>query len=189
MKLPKLTPSQWRSLASGTLAIAITINQAWLQLSGTPGLHIPPLVTALMQGVGILVAMGSRSLNKKDSGTGTGVVGEQTSPPADLPVPSAGLMPSLIDALAPVGQLLLTAFAADLVAKQHTQLAVDATVQLDQTALLAAHAKIDAEKAVNLPVAQSPPAASETPTAPLLAPYTGISGTGVLISDTIGGTP
>ena len=182
MKLPKLTPSQWRSLATGTLAIAITINQAWLQLSGTPGLHIPPLVTALMQGVGILVAMGSRSLNKKDSGTGTGVVGEQTTPPADLPVPSAGLMPSLINALAPVGQLLLTAFAADLVAKQHTQLAADATVQIDQTALLAAHAKIDAEKAVNLPVAQSPPVAAETPTAPLLAPYTGISGPGVLIS-------
>ena len=192
MKLPKLTPSQWRSLATGTLAIAITINQAWLQLSGTPGLHIPPLVTALMQGVGILVAMGSRSLNKKDSGTGTGVVGEQTSPPADLPAepaPSAGLMPSLIDALAPVGQLLLTAFAADLVAKQHTQLAVDATVQLDQTALLAAHAKIDAEKAVNTPVAQSPPVAAETPTVPLLAPFTGISGPGVLISQPIGGTP
>ena len=182
MKLPKLTPSQWRSLATGTLAIAITINQAWLQLSGTPGLHIPPLVTALMQGVGILVAMGSRSLNKKDSGTGTGVVGEQTSPPADLPAPAAGLMPSLIDALPVIDKILMTAYAAEMVATRHRQLAAEATLQLDQTALLAAHAKIDAEKAVNLPVAQSPPVTAETPTAPLLAPYTGTSGPGVLIS-------
>ena len=76
MKLPKLTPSQWRSLATGTLAIAITVNSAWLQIAGTPGIHIPPIVTGLMQVVGILVAMGSRSLSKKDSGTGTGIVGD-----------------------------------------------------------------------------------------------------------------
>lgn len=191
MKLPKLTPSQWRSLATGTLGLLVTINQSWLQISGTPGIHIPPVVTALMQAVGILVAMGSRSLSKKDSGTGTGIVGDPAcAVPAtpDTTAPAlAGLMPSLISALAPVGQLLLTAFAADLVAKQHTAQATEATQMLDQSALLAAHAKIDAVKidALAAPVAldaQSPPIQAETPTAPLLAPYTGISGPGVLIS-------
>ena len=76
MKLPKLTPSQWRSLATGSLGLLVTINQSWLQISGTPGIHIPPAVTGIMQVVGILVAMGSRSLSKKDSGTGTGIVGD-----------------------------------------------------------------------------------------------------------------
>ena len=193
MKLPKLTPSQWRSLATGTLALAVTLNQAWLQIAGTPGIHIPPAVTGIMQVVGILVAMGSRSLSKKDSGTGTGIVGDpacavpavDTTAPITTAPALAGLMPSLISALAPVGQLLLTAFAADLVAKQHQAAATEATQMLDQSALLAAHAKIDAEKVdtqvVNIPVAQSPPVVAETPTAPLLAPYTGTSGPGVLI--------
>ena len=194
MTLPKLTPSQWRSLATGTLAIAVTLNQAWLQIAGTPGIHIPAAITGIMQVVGILVAMGSRSLSKKDSGTGTGIVGDPAcAVPGDTTAPIttvpalAGLMPSLISALAPVGQLLLTAFAADLVAKQHQAAATEATQMLDQSALLAAHAKIDAEKVVNTPVAQSPPVVAEAPTAPLLAPYTGISGPGVLISaDTAG---
>ena len=198
MKLPKLTPSQWRSLATGTLAIAVTLNQAWLQIAGTPGIHIPPAVTGIMQVVGILVAMGSRSLSKKDSGTGTGIVGDPacavtattytTAPPATTAL--TGLMPSLISALAPVGQLLLTAFAADLVAKQHTAQATEATQMLDQSALLAAHAKIDALTAPVVADAQSPPIQAETPTAPLLAPYTGVSGPGVLIpAETIGGAP
>ena len=181
MTLPKLTPSQWRSLATGTLAIAITVNSAWLQLSGTPGIHIPLLVTALMQGIGILVAMGSRSLNKKDSGTGTGVVGDPAcpvtvvplgpAPPAVLtaPVPAANLMTSLITALAPVGQMLLTAYAADLVARQHQQAATDATVQIDQSVLLAAHAKIDNAKInavapLAVPDAQTPALSVEPPT-------------------------
>ena len=198
MTLPKLTPSQWRSLATGSLALAVTLNQAWLQIAGTPGIHIPPAITGVMQVVGILVAMGSRSLSKKDSGTGTGIVGDPAcAVPAtpDTTAPAfAGLMPSLISALAPVGQLLLTAFAADLVAKQHQAAATEATQMLDQSALLAAHAKIDAVKidALTAPVvadAQSPPIQAETPTAPLLAPNTGTSGPEVLISaETIGGT-
>ena len=208
MKLPKLTPSQWRSLATGTLAIAVTLNQAWLQIAGTPGIHIPPAITGIMQVVGILVAMGSRSLSKKDSGTGTGIVGDPacavpgdtTAPAPTAPAPAfAGLMPSLIGALAPVGQLLLTAYAADLVAKQHQAAASEATQLIDQSALLAAHAKIDAQKidaaksaALTAPVtlnAQSPPVVAETPTAPLLAPYMGISVPYSVTETTTGGIP
>ena len=192
MTLPKLTPSQWRSLASGTVAIAITVNSAWLQIAGTPGIHIPLLLTAFMQAVGVLVAMGSRSLNKRDSGTGTGVVGDPACPvsvvplgPApDLPAASVlplapSLMPSLIAALAPVGKMLLTAYAADLVARQHQQAATDATVQIDQSALLAAHAKLDAVNAsvaaIAVPDAQTPALAVETPTEAIPAPSTGIT--------------
>ena len=190
MTLPKLTPSQWRSLASGTVAIAITVNSAWLQIAGTPGIHIPLLLTAFMQAVGVLVAMGSRSLNKRDSGTGTGVVGDPAcpvsvvplGPASDIPAASApplapGLMPSLIAALAPVGKMLLTAYAADLVARQHQQAATDATVQIDQSALLAAHVKLDAVNAsvaaLAVPDAQTPALAAETPTEAISAPPAG----------------
>ena len=191
MTLPKLTPSQWRSLASGTVAIAITVNSAWLQIAGTPGIHIPLLLTAFMQAVGVLVAMGSRSLNKRDSGTGTGVVGDPACPVSVVPLGpvtqpevlasvtsgTQSLMPSLIAALAPVGKMLLTAYAADLVAREHQQAATDATVQIDQSALLAAHAKLDAINAsvaaLAVPDAQTPALAVETPTEAISAPPAG----------------
>ena len=151
MKLPHLTPSQWRSFATGTLAILATINQVYALISGTPGLHIPPLVTAGMQSLGLLVAMGSRSLNKRDSGTGTGIVGQPTSvamPTVTVngasPAPIAGLVPALLTALNPVGQMLLTAFAAKLLSEQHTAMATQATQQIDQVALAAGHAAIAA---------------------------------------------
>ena len=220
MKLPKLTPSQWRSLGAGALGLAVTLNSAWLQIAGTPGIRIPFALTAAMQVVGILVAMGSRSLNKRDSGTGTGVVGDPACPVAVVPLgpvtaapvviaPPAltGLMPSLITSLAPVGQMLLTAFAADLVARQHNQAASDATLQIDQAALLAAHAKLDALKAdtlkvdvlktdtANAPVpaavlvnAQSLPFTPETSAEAVSAPLVGIATPGSTLSPVIGGT-
>jgi len=215
MKLPRLTPSQWRSLAAGALGLAVTVNSAWLQIAGTPGIHIPPVVTGVMQVVGLLVAMGSRSLNKRDSGTGTGVVGDPACPVAVAPLgpvtaapvviaPPAltGLMPSLITSLAPVGQMLLTAYAADLVARQHNQAASDATLQIDQAALLAAHARLDALKAdalktdtANAPVpaavlvnAQSLPFTPETPAEAVSAPVAGIAAPDSTPTPTIGGT-
>ena len=195
MTLPKLTPSQWRSLGAGAVGLAVTVNSAWLQIAGTPGIHIPFALTAAMQVVGLLVAMGSRSLNKKDSGTGTGVVGDPACAVTVVPLvpaPATSLMPALITALAPVGQMLLTAYAADLVARQHTQAATDATVQIDQTALLAAHAKMDAANAPAQPSvlvnAQSLPFTPETPAEAVSAPLVGITQADPALTPVIGGT-
>ena len=99
--------------------------------------------------------------------------------------------------------MLLTAFAADLVARQHNQAASDATLQIDQAALLAAHARLDALKAdalktdtANAPVpaavlvnAQSLPFAAETPAEAILAPLVGIATPDSTPTPTIGGTP
>ncbi len=153
-KFAPLTASQWRSLGTGTLALLATANQQWQHVAGTPGLHVPFWLTTLMQALGVVVPMLSRSLDRSNSGTGGGLagatkVGESNSgatPPdagAALPVP--GLLPALAGALTPIGQYLLTAYAASLVSDQHRAAATDATLALDRTALLAGvAAKADA---------------------------------------------
>ena len=126
----KLTASQIRSAATGALALLVTLNQGLQQVAAAPSLHIPHWLTALIQVVGVVVPMMSRSLDKSRSGTGGGIVGaapdkaaaatqgglEPQAPPIQ---PQAPLIPEAIEAVigyaeSPAAQSLLSVLETNL---------------------------------------------------------------------------
>lgn len=161
----KLTGSQWRSLLTGAAALAVTLNQDWHFLTGIPGLHISPAATALVQVVGVAVPMLSRSLDRSNSGIGTGIVG---APATAQPLATEGANTSSVAPNTPVADdaaLLLGALLPKLSdAERHALAGAAATFVADNQKQIADNQKQKAKPAEAAPESSAAP--SGDPAAP-----------------------
>ncbi len=141
----KLTGSQVRSLLGGIVTFVATLNENWHLLAGVPGLHIPPVVTVIVQAAGIVFMLLGRSLDKTNSGSGTGLVAlPASSSSAALSEPPAPMTPAEAEVLINLLLPKLPAGAKDKLALSASQLLSDALLEKSQSALTGLSAAADA---------------------------------------------